>query len=169
MFTLYQFLLSSVYIVWLKAVWQVLIRRALAPRLSPGHGLGGCLRTLFRIKNPDGFSWMLVPISAHLFDIFHVFGIPFSSIEFAWIFHRFFKDFWYPWSCKKTILTLYSSLKTRNRRFQNFTDLSSMFDLVLTSFLKHFLINFHTFSTLNFALISYHGFDGKLLPEWSGR
>ena len=127
------------------------------PPYLPTSALGGCMRPFFRIDFRtsfliDFFS-ILATILVPFWNTFHVFCIPFSSIEFALIFYRFFTDFWYPWSCKKTILTLYSSQKTRNRRFWKFIDLSWILDLVLASFWKHFLIISHTFLPSIFALI----------------
>ena len=100
----------------------------------------------------DIFS-ILGPIWDRICDISIDFSMHFWSIEFASILNRFSIEFWHPCSCKKTILTLYSSLKTRNRRFQNFTDLSLILDLVLASFWKHFLIISHTFSPSIFGSI----------------
>ena len=113
----------------------------------------------------------MFPISAPILPPFwsavHDFGTPFSSIDFALIVHWFLIDFWYPWSCEKTILTLYSSQKTRNHRFGNVIDLSLSFDIVVASFWDHFLISFHRFSTLIFALILGCMFYGKWLPKGS--
>ena len=65
------------------------------------------MRTLFRIQNPtsfwDGFSWILAPISAPFFDMFQVFGILFSSIDFAWIFLRFVIAFGPPRTSKSVV------------------------------------------------------------------
>ena len=73
------------------------------------------------------------PILAPFWSIFSDLCI-FSSIEFALNFYRFLIDFWYPWSCEKTILTLYLLQKTRNRRFRNSIDLSLILDLGLVPF-----------------------------------
>ena len=114
----------------------------------------------------DSFS-ISAPILAPFWSMFSDLCIFFSSIEFALIFYWFLNDFWDPWSCEKTILTLYSSQKTRNRRFQNVIDLSSILGIVLAWFWEHFLINFHTFSTSTFALIFEHIFNGKWHPNGS--
>ena len=108
------------------------------PSIPPTLPLPPPSHALFCIDFPIGFFIdsfsILALILAPFWNTFHVFCIPFSRIEFALIFYRFFTDFWYPWSCKKTILTLYPSQKTRNRRFWNFIDLPLILDLILVSF-----------------------------------
>ena len=44
----------------------------------------------------------------------HDFGMFFSVSDLASIFDGYFMHFQHPWSCEKTILTLYSLQKTRN-------------------------------------------------------
>ena len=77
---------------------------------------------------------ILAPIWAPFWSMFPDLCIVFSSIEFALIFYWFLIDFWDPRSCEKTCLTLYSSQKSRNRRFWNFIDLPLILDLILASF-----------------------------------
>ena len=111
-------------------------------------------------KNYVFWTYMFIdffPISAPILPPFwsavHDFGTPFSSIDLALIVHWLLIDFWYPWSCEKTTLTLYSSQKTRNHRFGNVIDLSLSFDIVVASLWDHFLISFHKFSIPICALI----------------
>ena len=106
-------------------------------------------------------------LNLHVYWFFPDFGSHFASLleRCSWFWHPFFEhryftdiciDFaliLYPWSCEKTILTLYSSQKTRNRRFRNFVDLSLSLDIVVASFWDHFLISFHKFSIPICALI----------------
>ena len=100
--------------------------------------LRGSFFPLFNIKYPD-LGPFLAPFWLTLGSFLHHFFWPLFCIDF-WL---IFGWFWYPWSCKKTILTLYSLQKTRNRRFWNRIEISTILASILASFWHPFPPKIH--------------------------
>ena len=91
-------------------------------------------RRLFSIDFFSLFALIWVPF----WNTFRDFCIPFSSIEFASIFQAFLIDFWYPWSCKKTIFNVIPFTKNQKSqvpKFRRFViDFGHRFGIILGAF-----------------------------------
>lgn len=86
----------------------------------------------------------------------------FSVLDLWRIWYRFFMDFRHPWSCEKTILTLYSLQKTRNWQFRNRISCSS----ISASISYDLSIHFSCFSILFGHWFSHKFLGGFWMAFW---
>ena len=79
------------------------------------------------------------------------------------IFDRLFINCWYPWSCKKIILSIYSLQNLLSEEVQKIIKSSS----ILASFLDHLCINFRYFFGIDFCIDFWMHFWWKIVQKWT--